>query len=185
MPAPLLHSRIRDSIEIRQSPRQVLDKIKVFSDEQFRLELDEADHDNIHFEMTQKNEEFVIHGVIRRWQGTESRLDFMGEVNIPESASQPNRLFLAGIILIEGIFLFKFIILDSLSVAPANTNTFLTLFMLFLMWFVPTMILAAFTYWIMLFIRAKINQGNDKHWQVQQELAKIIEEFRELETDAN
>lgn len=174
MPAPLLHSRVRHSIEISDTPQQLLAKLKVLSGEQFRLELDETDHDNIHFEMIQKNEEIVIHGVIRRWQGTESRLDFMAEVDVPPHDSRLQQAIVVLFVILAGIFLFDFIILDSIRI---NQASFPDLFFLSVAWSFPTLIVALIAY--PLIVR---NTANHKRWHVQQEMAKIIERIRKIET---
>lgn len=177
MSAPLLHSRVRDSIEISDSPRQVLDKIKALAEEQFRLEVDDSDPDNILFEMTRQSEDIIISGLIRRWQGTESRLDFIGEVNIPPHDSRKQQAIVALLVILTSIFLFDFIILDSI-----RTSRFIRLpdiFILFVAWSFPTIIVALIAYPLIVH-----NTANRKRWHLQQELAKIIERIRRIETYA-
>lgn len=177
MPAPLLHSRVRDSIEIPQSPGEVLARIKALAGEQFRLEVDEADHDNIHFEMTRKNNDIIIHGVIRRWQGTESRLDFMGEVGVPASSSRSQQYLVAAIVAVAGIFMFKIAVLDSLRISPISRPG--DLFAIIFAWLIPTLIVGLIAYAVI--VR---DRGSRKRWHLQQELAKIVEQIRKIETDA-
>ncbi len=178
MATPLLHTRVRDSIEMSQAPVQVLAAIKALAGEQFCLDVDDSDPDNILFEMKRQTDDITISGLIRRWQGTESRLDYIGEVDVTlPGAIIPNIMLT---ILLGGAS-----ILYWLSIAPQQGR-----FSFFIN--IPTFyILAIITFLIYLGVIYRIGnmllrsyRGDKRRWQLQQEMAKVIEGIRNIETHA-
>mgnify|MGYP000150024592 CR=1 FL=1 len=170
MTPPLLHTRIRKSLNIEQAPEQVIRQLDALTNDNFRMIVDESDSDNLQFKMQRGlPPDIIISGFVRRWHGTDSRLDFVAEVNVPPANTRIQQL-LALVVTLTMMFVYGRILL-SWSDSPVflwNTTAILGILTILTGWA---------SYWLL--VR---DTNSKKRWRVQQEIAQFVTRIEALAT---
>lgn len=189
-----LRSRISNSFELPDLPQAILHQIIEKTADNYYLSYDDADTDNILFELIRDDETIIISGHIRRWQGTQSQIQLDGRVNLPARVSLLRKFIFGLVVGIPGIYGFwTFIVpwiliaIDPSSIVTGNSTRvvaltsiiFLSIFLIFIMSFI-----------VYLAKNILLRDSNvNKRWQAQQELDRqmrglqsLTDNMREIDT---
>lgn len=113
MQKPYLHSTLRRTVETPLTVDAVLDALEALQSPQMQVVIDPSNAEYPYFEiivLQNHTEELLFSGIVERWQGTEARVRFEGEVLIPQ-LSHPKWLLVLNIL--AGFF-FIWMLLDIL-----------------------------------------------------------------------
>lgn len=180
-----LRTRIDDSIEVQELPSYTLKQLIENTPDNYHLSYDDANSDNIIFELVRDDESIVISGQIRRWQGTHSHIQFNGEVDVPPQVSLIRKTIFGLIVGIPTIYwVWTFILpeLLYLLVFGGNILTSDRAVSAFIVTLTSSIILLFFMP-ILGFVAKSIlirDSNAKKRWQGQQELHKIIKALKIL-----
>lgn len=183
-----MRTSLSDSVESPELPHITLKHLIVNVPENYKLSYNDADNDNILFEFIRDDESIVISGQIRRWQGTQSHIQFDGEVDVPPQVSLIRKTIFALIVGIPTIYWLWNLVLPGLlyllvfegnilksDLAVSALLGFLTSLSL-LIFFMPILAYAAKS---LILHDSNVN----KRWQRQQELHQQIEVLKRISED--
>ncbi len=174
----ILHTRVSDTFYFEQSPEEISHLIETTQWHNLSIAVQE----NIeHFDfqiikLVEQHPEIVINGTIRRWQGTNSRCDFEGNVEVPPPNSGAQHRLVALILAIISV-VYWFWVLDAFYVFSEPS------FLIFIG-------IPIFTGWLFIMIvvglisfRLIVKDNSDqRRWEVQQEMGWIIDGLHTLGT---
>lgn len=169
MTSPLLHTRVRESLTIECPPEQVISELEALAGGRFSMAVDDSDSDNILFEMIRGTQaDIIISGIVKRWHGTDSRLDFEGEVDVPAANTSLQKILVIVVTSVMSILYWELLIISSSYIALRNPIA---------IWGILSILTGSFAYWLLM-----RDTNSKKRWRVQQEMAQFVEQIRSLQT---
>lgn len=180
MSKPLLHTQVRDVLDIPMPPHIVAQRLQALLPPTMSLELGDLEGDDIEFTAIRTNDinqqEIRITGVMQRWQGTDTRLRLHAVVDVPAPSQNLQHALVVLVIIVMSIIYGRFIGIQSLI--SDLTEGFMSAYAIlgvFGLWLILVIITGWISYWLI--VR---DTASERRWHVQQELNGVLNRIRAL-----
>lgn len=175
----ILHTRVSESFYFEQSPHEIVHHIETAIWHNLSVTVQEnSEHFNFKIlKLNEQHPEITITGTIRHWQGTNSRCDFEGLVDVPSPNTTLQQAWVVLIVAIVSVIFWRWILID-LGGLLILFDLPLVMGLSIISMEVPiAIIIGGISY--SLIVR---DTSDKRRWQVQQDMGKIIEGLYTLGT---